>query len=200
MQIVYVCTSLHSRGERAFFWCLGAVHALHARLERLLCRRIYTRTNTMYPCIMHVCVCVCVKMCNTPICLCVTESERALNVIFNTHTHTHTESLLSMHSPGFQAGGGPYGGGGMGGGGGPTSAAAALGVPFGSSGKRARTGEKASYASSIAGDNGFPATSGSAACWPHRDDYYAMHTPVASVGMVSSIIPYKNTRISNYSP
>jgi hypothetical protein len=99
-----------------------------------------------------------------------------------------------MHSPGFQAGGGPYGGGGMSGGGGPTSAAAALGGPFGPSGKRARTGEKASYASSIAGDNGLSATSGSAACWPHRDDYYAMHTPVASGGMVSSIIPHKNTR------
>ena len=96
-----------------------------------------------------------------------------------------------MHSPDFRAGGGPYGGGGMGGGGGPTSAAAALGVPFGPSGKRARTGEKASYASSIAGDNGFPATSGSAACWPHRDDYYAMHTPVASVGMVSPSLTTK---------
>jgi hypothetical protein len=34
-----------------------------------------------------------------------------------------------MHSPGFQAAGGPYGGGSMGGVGGPTSAPAALRVP-----------------------------------------------------------------------
>jgi hypothetical protein len=46
-----------------------------------------------------------------------------------------------------------------------------------------------------------PATSGSAvATCPHRDEYCAMHSPLASLGRVSLIVPHKNARISKYSP
>ena len=78
-----------------------------------------------------------------------------------------SESLLSMHAPGFP-------GGGMGGpcppgpGMGPPSAAAVLDMPFSRSGKRARTSEKGSYASSIANGRGNHAGSGPVG---RRSDY-----------------------------
>jgi hypothetical protein len=44
-------------------------------------------------------------------------------------------------------------------------------------------------------------TSGSAvASCPHRDEYCAMHSPLASLGRVSPIMPHKNARILKYSP
>ena len=76
-----------------------------------------------------VCICVCENVQHIHI-LCVREREiegleysiHNARVHTHTHTHTHTESLLAMHSPGFQAGDGPYGRGSMGGVGGTTSA------------------------------------------------------------------------------
>jgi len=45
-----------------------------------------------------------------------------------------------------------------------------------------------------------PTTGSAVASCPHRDEYCAMHSPLASLGRVSPIMPHKNARILKYSP
>ena len=100
-----------------------------------------------------------------------------------------SESLLSMQAQGFPGGGmggpassGAFSGGGMGMGG-PMSAAAALGVPYGPSGKRARTSEKGSYASSIAGEHAGSVPVGRRSDYVFDDYSISMHAHAAMVSV-----------------
>lgn len=89
-----------------------------------------------------------------------------------------SESLLSMHGPGGMGYGASMGMGG------PTSAAAALGGAFGPPGKRVRTSDNGSYASSIAGDHGMGGGSMGRRPDHYLDDYGgAMHHHAAMVSL-----------------